>query len=170
VLVIAVIVAQRPTGGEDGGVLALLAILFVAAVVIGVRLLSSDRSLSSIPQSWWPTNNARLRAEEAARIRAANRARRDLLETFGPDAPPPDPSTQRPLGIRIERGVVVDVTPRSAAARVGLQIGDELLSVGREPVHGQDELDAVRARYRPGVPITLVWWREGAEHTAEVVV
>src|SRR5690348_18076067 len=121
--------------------------------------MSSDRSLASLPGSWWPTNNARLRAEEAARIRAANRARQDLLETFGPDAAPPDPATQRPLGITIEGGVVTGVTPNSAAARVGLRVGDELLSVGREPVRVQSDLDAVRARYRPGVPITLVWWR-----------
>jgi len=150
-------------------VLGLLGVLIAAVVVFGSRALNRDQPVSTqLP--WWPNENARHRAEEAARIRAANRARRELVETFGPDAPPPDPTTQRPLGITIEHGVVTAVAPRSAADRVGVRVGDEILVVGREAVDGQDELDAVRARYRPGVPIRLIWWRDGAEHAADVVV
>ncbi len=56
--------------------------------------------------------------------------------------------------------LIVKVLPGSSAERVGLEIGDELLSIAGAPLL-RGELWRTRIRRKEGQPLPLVWLRDG---------
>jgi serine protease Do len=60
------------------------------------------------------------------------------------------------LGIDDKSGVkVVTVDPGSFADDIGMQEGDAILSINRQPVSSPDEVMKVQASFRPGQPIAV---------------
>jgi len=62
-----------------------------------------------------------------------------------------------------EGAVVTNVEPRSVAARGGVQPGDVLLEVNRQPVAGAREAGAALQDVREGQAAFLLVWRDGQE-------
>lgn len=80
-----------------------------------------------------------------------------LVETLGPD---------HPAHGTVDGVVVVEVAPGSAAARAGLQPGDVITHVDRQPVASKAEFDARIAAAADTIALTL--WRDGRRSLAVI--
>lgn len=80
-----------------------------------------------------------------------------VVETLGPD---------HPAHGTVDGVVVVDVAPGSAAARAGLQPGDVITHVDRQPVASKAEFDARIAAAADTIALTL--WRDGRRSLAVI--
>lgn len=56
------------------------------------------------------------------------------------------------------------VTPGSAAARAGLQVGDVISAIARQPIRDASSVERVVARVRPGQSLSLTYVRDGRQH------
>ncbi len=73
------------------------------------------------------------------------------------------------LGLEEPRGaLVVGVTPDDPADRAGLESGDVIIAFNDQPVQDSTDLTRKIGRQDPGARATIVYWREGQEHTVEV--
>ncbi|MGI6037713.1 MAG: S1C family serine protease [Limnochordia bacterium] len=69
------------------------------------------------------------------------------------------------------RGVVImDVHPNSAASRAGLQVGDVIIEVNRQPVTDTEEFREAIEGMKPGDTFFFLVYRDGRERLIRVVV
>lgn len=66
--------------------------------------------------------------------------------------------------------LITQVLPGGAADKVGLQIGDIVLSVNGDNVNNSSELPVMVGLLPPGKQINLTIWRKGKEHHIKVVL
>jgi glutaredoxin 3 len=60
------------------------------------------------------------------------------------------------------------VSPGGAAARAGLQAGDVVIAIARQPIHSATSVERVVARVRPGQSAPLTYVRDGREHETTI--
>lgn len=60
------------------------------------------------------------------------------------------------------------VTPGGSAARAGLQPGDVIVAIARQPVRSAAAVERVVARLRPGQAVPLSYVRNGAQHETTI--
>ncbi len=73
------------------------------------------------------------------------------------------------LGLEEPRGaLVVGVTPDDPADRAGLESGDVIIAFNDQQVQDSTDLTRKIGRQDPGTRATIVYWRDGQEHTVEV--
>jgi serine protease Do len=105
-----------------------------------------------------PSNVARA---VLVQLRDQGRVRRGYL---GVDLHELDPDLARMMGLRDARGaLVVDVTPKSAAARAGLRPWDVITAVDGRPTDDGDELVRTISALRPGSDVRLSLVRDGGQ-------
>ena len=69
------------------------------------------------------------------------------------------------------KGVLVaSVEPNSPAAAAGLQPGDVILSFDGKPVQSANELPRIVGATKPGTPVTLELWRNGAKRQVKTTL
>ncbi len=68
----------------------------------------------------------------------------------------------------IEGAYVGRITPGGAAARAGLQAGDVITAIARQPIHSATSVERVVARVRPGQSVPLTYVREGTPHETTI--
>ena len=56
------------------------------------------------------------------------------------------------------------VTPGGAAERAGLQAGDVITEIARQPIQGAEAVERVVARVRPGQAVPLTYVRDGRRY------
>jgi serine protease Do len=85
---------------------------------------------------------------------------------FGMSLDPITPDAARELDLPRGKGgaIVSDVDRSSAASNAGLQPGDVILEVNRQPVNNVSQVTRELQRAAPGSPVFLVVWREGQEY------
>ena len=96
---------------------------------------------------------------------SVERIANDIL-TFGESQPEPQLGvTVLREGVELSGGVwgiqVIEVTPGSAAARAGIQVGDYLLFAGGEELRSSRDLLRVRRHCYVGDQLSVVLWRDG---------
>ena len=89
-----------------------------------------------------------------------------------PAEPPPDPLGWGYLGVapEVRTMKLSTVQPGTPAARAGLQVGDELLSVGKVKAEDWQEITETICRTRPGTVVLIKVRRDGDEKTIPVRV
>jgi serine protease Do len=81
------------------------------------------------------------------------------------------PALAKELALGDARGALVaEVTPRSAAAKAGLETGDVVVEFDGRPVRDSRQLKLAVGRARPGASIPIKFLREGDARTAKVTV
>jgi len=60
------------------------------------------------------------------------------------------------------------ITPGGAAARAGLQAGDVITAIARQPIRGAAAVERVVARVRPGQSVPLTYVREGRKQETTI--
>jgi serine protease Do len=80
-----------------------------------------------------------------------------------------DPSVQRSLRLRTQRGALVqDVSPGSPGARAGVRVYDVVIAVDGKPIDGNDQLIQVIAGRQPGTTATLQVLRDNRALTLTI--
>lgn len=81
------------------------------------------------------------------------------------------PEIAEGLNLDVAKGsLVADAQADSPAAAAGLKSGDTILAVDGKEVEGPRELAAMIAEIDPGTKVKVTYWRDGAEHDAEVTL
>jgi S1-C subfamily serine protease len=76
------------------------------------------------------------------------------------------PALARQQSLSVTSGALVtDVTPGSAAADAGIQVGDVIVSIGGKPVNEASDVQALVRAQRPGDTIDVVVHRNGTTRT-----
>lgn len=89
-----------------------------------------------------------------------------------------DPSQRLERRLRIKGVVILQVLPGTPAAKAGLhgitqtprglQLGDVIIGINKQPVTDYDDLYNVLDQYRPGTEVSVTVFREGGEHTVKL--
>ena len=81
------------------------------------------------------------------------------------------PELAKSFKLEDTKGVLVaSVEPNSPAAKAGLQPGDVILSFDGKPVQSANELPRIVAATKPGTPVTLDLWRNGARRQVKATL
>jgi S1-C subfamily serine protease len=148
-----------------------IALVVVVIVLVGMRRLRSGTGAGG--RRFSP--NGKLRAAANAEIRQDLASRESLIAQFGsgitPDALP------RPFGVTFAEDptapdglFVLSVDPRSPAARVGLAAGDTVSTIDGIAVRSVETAEEVLDAHKPGIPVFLVWERDGKERRGDIVL
>lgn len=62
---------------------------------------------------------------------------------------------------------VLEVVPKSSAAKAKLQAGDVILAINRDELEGRDTLIQALMKYKPGDEVTLTYLRDGKRRTTK---
>jgi serine protease Do len=82
-----------------------------------------------------------------------------------------DSETARTVGLPNAEGVYINrITPSSAAADAGLQVGDVIIGINNVRVRSTPELQEYIGRFRPGDKINLEYWRRGTQQRASLLL
>lgn len=77
--------------------------------------------------------------------------------------------TQKQYGVQTSDGAfVTDISPGSAAADAGLQVGDVITAIDGTPMTTSDQVVAAVRAHQAGDQITITYERNGATHNATV--
>ena len=111
-------------------------------------------------------NASIVRLEDEAPTNVAERDRKGKL---GLSVRPLTPPVARDLGLEVKEGVLVgDVVEGSRAAEAGIQAGDVIVEIDRQPVRTVEDLTARVDKQTTGEPIVMLVNRDG--HTLYVAV
>ncbi len=95
-------------------------------------------------------------------------AQRPRLGAAVADAVPVKDAFSYLLTAATEGAYIGRITPGGAAARAGLQAGDVITAIARQPIRGAAAVERVVARVRPGQSVPLTYVREGRKQETTI--
>src|SRR5439155_18881216 len=95
----------------------------------------------------------------------------ELTATLGAPSRPLSPRSQRAvLGVQLDGNRLDSVTPGMPAAAAGLKPGDVLVRIDHVVIDGRLKVGAALEEKKPGDAVTVVYRRDGKEHTAKATL
>jgi S1-C subfamily serine protease len=69
-----------------------------------------------------------------------------------------------------QEGIIVNITPKSAAEKAGMISGDQLLKIDKTPIHDFEDVSDVMENTRPGDQLSILFERNGQRKTVKAIL